>query len=111
MKLKAWFTSLPHRVIVRDVLRAVVFVALAALLLGGTIAENYALLYTGGIMLVMAGFSHIIRRVLFNYIDLKKFAMEALKSPIGSAIVVLAVCLLLAVMMHDGVSLLMGMGR
>jgi hypothetical protein len=49
-----------------------------------------------GLALYGVALSHILRRVLFPYIDLREFALTAQLHPVGSGIVFLGVCIVLS---------------
>ena len=52
-------------------------------------------------LLFLAAFSHIARRILFPKIDLLILAQNAMKSPVASAIVFFAVSIVLAVLIFS----------
>lgn len=54
------------------------------------------------IMFVMAAATHILRRVLFPYIDLKKVAGKAVESSAGAGAVFLGVCFVIGCMLMSG---------
>ena len=58
------------------------------------------LLFATGSMIIIALTSHILRRILFPYIDLKVLIESAILNPIGAAIVVASVIYLLAVFVN-----------
>lgn len=49
-----------------------------------------------GFAALAVALSHVLRKVLFHYIDLEEFSQKALQSPIGSAIVFLGVCIVVS---------------
>lgn len=54
----------------------------------------------------IAIFSHVIRKILLPYIDLAEYAKEAIKSPIGAAIVFASVMIFLSVVFDGSLRLL-----
>lgn len=79
-----------------DLYQALPLLLAAALILvpdSGSMVVLYAL----GISLLVSSVSHVVRKVLFPYIDLEKFANKALETPVGAAIVFLSITLILAV--------------
>jgi hypothetical protein len=54
------------------------------------------------LMFFMAAASHVLRRVLFPYIDLKKVAAKAVESAVGAGLVFLGVCFVIGCMMLPG---------
>lgn len=54
------------------------------------------LLYAMSAMLVVAGFSHLIRRVFFPYVDLEQFVVKAHETATGAGYVVLGVSIVIA---------------
>lgn len=58
---------------------------------------SFVVLYSLGITIVISAVSHLIRKILFPYVDLKMFTTKALESPIASAIVFFSISMILAV--------------
>lgn len=63
---------------------------------------TYAIIYMLGLMTLIALFSHIARRLMFPYLNMKEIADRADESPMSSAIVFASIaaiicCLILAV--------------
>jgi len=67
---------------------------------------SFVVLYALGMTILISAVSHIVRRVLFPYVDMEVFAKKALETPLSAAIVfastasllgviILATCLLL----------------
>lgn len=83
----------PHAI---ELVRAIPLLGIAGLIL---IPDNGSMvvLYALGITLLVTACSHIIRKVLFPYIDMQVFAEKSLESPTAAAIVFSAVSFLLAV--------------
>lgn len=98
----------------KDTLRLFILFAFAAILssidkifnFGEQYAFLTAVLSSTSIVLVVAGVSHIVRRILFPSVDLKLFSRESLRSPISAAIVFLGVCIVLATFVVVNVMLL-----
>lgn len=70
---------------------------LAAALILVPDAGSFVVLYALGITIVVSAISHIIRKILFPYIDLKMFADKALETPLSAAIVFCGVVTILSV--------------
>lgn len=60
-------------------------------------AGSMVVLYAIGISILVSSVSHIIRKVLFPYLDLEVFANKAAESPLGAAIVFFSITMILAV--------------
>lgn len=52
------------------------------------------------IILLIALFSHMIRRILFPDLDLASVAAKALETPTGSSVVFASVCIVIAVLIY-----------
>lgn len=79
-----------------DIYQALPLLAIAGLILvpdSGSMVVLYAL----GISLLVSSVSHIVRKVLFPYVNLQAFTDKALESPVGAAIVFFSVVMILAV--------------
>jgi len=77
-------------------LLAVALLGVLILIPLGTTTGWGALAFNGFSILAVVIFSHVTRRVLFPYLDLKRFAHKAMESATGAGIVVLAVCIVIA---------------
>lgn len=58
------------------------------------------------IIMVVAGFTHLIRRILFPTIYMGEVARKALENPLGAAIVYLGICIVTATFVVMNVILL-----
>lgn len=65
-----------------------------------------AVLSSTSIVLLVAGISHIVRRILFPSIDLKEFSKTALTQPLSASLVFLGVCIVLSTFIIVNVMLL-----
>lgn len=83
---------------------------LPILLLAGCIllpdAGSFVVLYSIAITLALAGMSHVLRKIMFPYINLRHYAERALESPTSAAIVFFSISLILCVFIGSGVVLL-----
>ena len=77
-------------------LAAVILLGLLAMWALGTAEGWGALVFSGLTILAVVAFSHIVRRLLFPYLDLKTFAARARNEPIATSLVFASVCLVLA---------------
>lgn len=75
--------------------------ALPLLVVAGLIlvpdSGSMVVLYAIGISVLVSSVSHLIRKILFPYLDLEVYAKAALESPIGAAVVFASIVLILAV--------------
>jgi len=53
-------------------------------------------LYVFGFQVVMSLMSHISRKLLFPYIDIKQFVAKALEDPLASSVIVLSMSVLIS---------------
>ena len=65
-----------------------------------------AVISSTSIVLAIAAFSHLTRRIFFPEIDLKEFAKTAKETPLSASIVFLGVCVILSTLIVVNVSLL-----
>lgn len=73
---------------------------------GANFAYLASVFTSTSIVLLISLFSHIIRRIFFPEIDLSIVAKKAMETELGSAIVFLSVCTVLATLVVVNVSLL-----
>lgn len=95
----------------RDAMRITLMSVLAATLLlwlGNGLGDSSwrVVAFSAGAVLLVAGLSHITRRVLFHRIDIQDFAIKAAETPIGAAISFAAVVYFLTVLVQSGVALM-----
>ncbi len=84
--------------ITADVLRVLSGVVLMCLLFLPDLIENLMIVkYVTGFLIAVAVMTHLTRRILFPYIDLKQYAVKALDNPISSAIIFFGICIIIAV--------------
>lgn len=67
---------------------------------------SFVVLYSLGITIVISAVSHIIRKILFPYIDLKSFASKALETSTGAGMVFFSISLILSVIIGSTCALL-----
>lgn len=108
-----WFDRLPAkwRRTVTEIVRLALLFVLFYALTGGDMGIVTTLSYSVGLLVFHAVFSHLLRRILFPYLNLRDYAKVALESPLAAAIVFSSICGLLAVFIVVGHSILMGAGR
>lgn len=90
----------------REIYRFIPLCALSLVGLWGDWLSVQVLLYAVGITVVIAYLSHILRRVLFPYLDLSAAWEKSNDTELGAALCFLGVCILLSTMMIVMVSLL-----
>lgn len=69
-------------------------------------SSSQVVLYAVGISLILTALSHILRKVLFPYLDLEIIAKKASEVPLGASIVFASVCFLLSTLISVFISLL-----
>lgn len=75
-------------------LRTWILLVPAAAILALDLAVLLTLGYALCAIFVIVAVAHVIRRVLFHYLDLEEYAAKAFASPLGAGLVFLAVCVL-----------------
>ncbi len=94
----------------RDGMRTVFVVAVLAVFLiaGNAIADNsyQVVAFSVGVVLMLAGLSHITRRVLFHRLDLQDIGIKATETPLGAAVVFAAIVYFLTVLVQAGVGMM-----
>lgn len=70
-------------------------------------AGSHVVFYALGITLLVSIVSHLVRKILFPYIDMSVFAKKALETPIGASIVFCSISVILSVIIYSTCSLLM----
>jgi len=86
----------------REAKRLLPLIALLGIFLYVDYDGTYAIIYMLGLMTLIALFSHVARRLMFPYLDMKVIADKADESPMSSAIVFASIafiigCLILTV--------------
>lgn len=69
-------------------------------------AGSFVILYSIAITIGLASVSHILRKIMFPYINLRHYAEKALETPMSAAVVFLSFSLILCVFIGSGVVLL-----
>ena len=77
-------------------LRVWMLLAPALLVLALDLPVLTALLYSLSAMLVIVAMTHVIRRVLFHYVDMELLALIAQHSATGAGLTFVGVCIVLA---------------
>lgn len=91
---------------VRELYRLIPIIVAAGLLLGSDKGSAQVVLYMVGILLLVAAVSHILRKVLFPYLDLKLFVDKALEQPTASGMVFLGMSFIIGMMIYSATGLL-----
>lgn len=77
----------------KETVRPLILMVIGALLLFHDLdGANAVWLYAIGVGILLAGGSHITRRVMFNKLDLQSIALKASEHPIGAAVVFMCIC-------------------
>lgn len=85
-----------------DIIRLAVLLALAALLFAPNWSEQFAVVkYVFGFLIAQAAISHIVRRALFPYIDMRRYFFKALEEPLSASVVVFSLCMIVAVTIYS----------
>jgi hypothetical protein len=67
---------------------------------------SLVVIYSLGITIALAAASHILRKIMFPYINLRHYAERALETPMSAAVVFLSFSIILSVFVVAGVVLL-----
>jgi Kef-type K+ transport system membrane component KefB len=90
-----------------DIIRIVLFSLISLLALIPMWQASQVIFYFIGAIALLAIATHLFRRLLFPYIDLREHADSALhEKNIASALIVLAVTLIMATIMYSATSLI-----
>ena len=84
-------------------LRALVLLIPAALVFSQDLPAMATLLYSISAVLALVGVSHIVRRVLFHYVDLESVALRASDGTTGAGLVFLGGCIFLSAVLLSAV--------
>jgi hypothetical protein len=68
----------------------------AALILCTNLPVALTIGYSFSVVLIFAGASHLLRKVLFPYVDLRLLVAKAVETPLASAVIFLAVAIVLS---------------
>lgn len=100
-KLREMEEDLKHdlvKVIRTDLGRVGIGLFIMCLMFLPDLVENLQIVkYVSGFLIFVAVVTHVTRRLLFPYINLKYYAIRALADPVASAIVFFGVCLIISV--------------
>ena len=91
---------------VTEVMRLTPLIGVAGILLVPDIAGLKVVMYMIGILLLVAATSHLIRKILFPYLDLGEFVAKAHEDPKAAGMVFLGMSFILGVMIHSATELL-----
>lgn len=89
----------------RELVRLLPIAGVAGLILVPD-SSSSVVLFSIGITLALVGLSHIIRKLLFPYIDMEVFAKKALESPAGAATVFASITVVMGVIIYASTNLL-----
>lgn len=60
-------------------------------------AGSNVVLYALGITLAVSAVSHLVRKILFPYIDMSEYASRALETPVGASVIFASISMILSV--------------
>ena len=89
-----------------DFFRFIPFVVIPLLLIRGDLGTIYVIAYVIALSLLFAFMTHIVRKILFPFIDLAAFAKKAFETSVGASIVFASIIGLLMVIYESTVSLM-----
>ena len=92
--------------ILREIYRLMPMFVAALLLLYSDRSGLNVVLFMIGILLLISATSHVMRKTLLPYVDLKKYTDKALESPTSAGMVFLGCAFIVGVMIFSGASLL-----
>jgi uncharacterized membrane protein len=69
-------------------------------------SSSSVVLFAVGISIVLVLVSHVLRKLLFPYLDMEELVNKAKETPAGAAMVFIAICWVLGVLIQSSVSLL-----
>lgn len=104
--------SLISKAVVREVFRIAVFLVAATIILMASShfimpdAAMAPVLTSSSIVMYLAAFTHVTRRILFPYIDLSDYAKKALDGNMSAGIVFAAVVFIMSTCITAGTVLL-----
>lgn len=88
-----------------ELVRLLPLIGLAALLLFDR-TESNVVFFNMGIIFAVLAISHIMRKLLFPYIDLEEYAKSAMQAPLPASIVFLSVCYILSIIIQSSLRLI-----
>lgn len=91
---------------VTEVMRLTPLIGLAGLAFMRDLESLQVVLYVLGILLLISITSHIVRKVLFPYLDLGAFVSKALEDPRASGMVFLGMSFIIGMMIFSATQLL-----
>lgn len=94
------------RRVAREFIRLTPLIGLAGIVLVPDVGGLSVVLYMLGILLLVAATSHLVRKVLFPYMDLELYVRKALEDSKGAGMVFLGVSWILGVMIFSATGLL-----
>lgn len=83
----------------KELLRFIPMLSLTVFFFTGDVLASGPLIMATSFIIAFTGLSHILRKMLFPYIDMKEYACKGLETSIGAAIVFFAIALLLMTLM------------
>ena len=92
--------------LLREVYRLLPLIGAAVLLLYSDKGGMSVVLYMIGILLLISATSHIVRKILFPYLDLKLFVDKALEQPSSAGMVFLGMSFIIGMMVYSASGLL-----
>jgi len=89
----------------REAVRLLPVMAVAGLILIPD-SSSAVVWFAMGISLLLVGMSHLLRKFLFPYLDLERFAEKASETAVGAAIIFASVAYILSTIISSSISLL-----
>ena len=90
----------------RELLRLVPIIGLGLVFLHSDTGGIKLVLYMIGILLLICAAVHLLRKVLFPYLDLKEYTDKALESPQSAGMVFLGISFIMGMTIYAATSLL-----
>lgn len=81
----------------RDLVRISILVAISVLLFYPDMSNVAIIKYVFAFLVVSAIITHVIRRILFPYVDLQQYTKKSLEHPLASSIVVFSMMMVISV--------------
>lgn len=89
-----------YRLVKHEYVRILPLLGIAFLLLFNSGGGSGVILLNIGIVAAIVAVSHLIRRILFPYLELEKYSVLAMGNPIAASIVFFSVCYVLTALMQ-----------
>ena len=86
-----------YNINLQDAIRIALPIVLCILLFAPDWTTLVIVKFVAGFLMAVSMLTHLVRRILFPYMDFKEYMRKALEDPVGSGLVVLGVSLIIAV--------------